>query len=53
MSDTVGPMARTVTDAAIVLGAMTGVHPDDSATTASAGRSYSDYPGKALSTATW
>jgi amidase len=31
--DTAGPMARTVTDAAILLGAMTGVDPNDPATT--------------------
>ncbi len=30
--DTAGPMARTVTDAAILLGAMTGVDPNDPAT---------------------
>ena len=30
--DTAGPMARTVTDAAIMLGAMTGVDPNDPAT---------------------
>ena len=29
--DTAGPMARTVRDAAILLGAMTGIDPDDSA----------------------
>jgi amidase len=33
--DTAGPMARTVTDAAILLGAMTGVDPGDQATSAS------------------
>ncbi len=33
--DTAGPMARTVTDAAIVLGALAGVDPEDSATTSS------------------
>ena len=33
--DTAGPMARTVTDAAILLGAMAGVDPRDKATTAS------------------
>jgi amidase len=32
--DTPGPMARTVADAAILLGAMTGVDPDDAATRA-------------------
>jgi amidase len=32
--DTAGPMARTVTDAAILLGVLVGVDPDDPATTA-------------------
>jgi amidase len=41
--DTAGPMARTVRDAAIVLGALTGVDPRDSATNASAGKSFPDY----------
>ena len=41
--DTAGPMARTVTDAAILLGAMTGTDPSDSASQASAGRSHTDY----------
>jgi amidase len=41
--DTAGPMARTVRDAAIVLGAMTGVDAQDQATAASAGRAHSDY----------
>ena len=41
--DTAGPMARTVRDAAIVLGALTGVDPRDDATRASAGKSYTDY----------
>jgi amidase len=36
-------MARTVRDAAIVLGALTGVDPRDSATNASAGKSFPDY----------
>jgi amidase len=36
-------MARTVRDAAIVLGALTGVDPRDDATKASAGKSYTDY----------
>jgi amidase len=35
--DTAGPMARTVADAAALLGALTGVDPRDSATRASAG----------------
>ena len=41
--DTAGPMARTVTDAAILLGAMTGIDTRDSASQASAGRSHTDY----------
>jgi amidase len=41
--DTAGPMCRTVKDAAILLGALTGVDPDDSATAASAGKSQTDY----------
>jgi amidase len=41
--DSVGPMARTVTDLAILLGALTGVDPRDAATTASDGRSHPDY----------
>src|SRR5437879_3172511 len=41
--DGAGPMCRTVRDAAILLGALTGVDPDDSATTASSGKSHSDY----------
>src|SRR5258706_6907698 len=41
--DTAGPMARTVSDAAILLGAMTGVDPMDPATAASRARSESDY----------
>ncbi len=41
--DTVGPHARTVADAAIVLGALTGVDPRDPATAASAGKFYTDY----------
>jgi len=41
--DTAGPMCRTVTDAAILLGALTGVDPRDSATTASSGRSFADF----------
>jgi len=41
--DTIGPFGRTVADAATVLGAMTGVDPRDPATSASAGRSFTDY----------
>jgi amidase len=41
--DTAGPMTRTVTDAAILLGAMAGVDPRDKATAASARRSTHDY----------
>jgi amidase len=41
--DTAGPMARTVRDVAILLGAMTGVDPDDSATFASQGKAAADY----------
>ena len=41
--DTAGPMARTVTDAAILLGALAGVDPRDTATRASSGKSSADY----------
>ncbi len=41
--DTAGPMARTVTDAAILLGALTGVDPDDDRTKESVGRTFTDY----------
>ena len=41
--DTAGPMARSVADAAALLGAMTGVDPDDPATAASQDHSYNDY----------
>jgi amidase len=41
--DTPGPMARTVTDAAIALGVMTGIDPSDSKTTASEGQALTDY----------
>ncbi len=43
--DTAGPMARTVADAAALLGALTGVDPRDRATAASDGRSHADYTG--------
>ena len=41
--DTPGPMARTVRDAAIMLGAMTGIDSTDSKTAASEGKMFSDY----------
>ncbi len=41
--DTAGPMCRTVRDAAILLGALTGVDPNDRATAASEGKSHTDY----------
>jgi amidase len=41
--DTAGPMARTVADAAILLGALTGVDPRDPATTPSQGKALTDY----------
>jgi len=41
--DTVGPMARTVADAAIVLSALVGVDARDPATQASEGKFYTDY----------
>lgn len=41
--DTAGPMARTVTDAAILLGAMTGIDSLDPATAASRGHVHADY----------
>ena len=41
--DTAGPMARTVRDAAILLGALTGIDPRDPATRASAGHALADY----------
>jgi amidase len=41
--DTAGPMARTVTDAAILLGWLTGVDQRDEATSASAQHAQSDY----------
>lgn len=41
--DTAGPMARTVTDVAIMLGALTGVDPRDDATEASRGQFRRDY----------
>jgi amidase len=41
--DTAGPMARTVRDAAILLGVIAGVDTRDSATSASSGRGQPDY----------
>ncbi len=41
--DGAGPMARTVRDAAILLGALTGVDRSDSATLASEGKALTDY----------
>ncbi len=43
--DSTGPMARTVRDAAIMLGAMVGVDPRDPLTAASAGNFLTDYTG--------
>jgi amidase len=41
--DTAGPMCRNVTDAAVLLGALTGVDSRDDATKASTGKSFADY----------
>ncbi|HZW80902.1 MAG TPA: amidase, partial [Candidatus Deferrimicrobiaceae bacterium] len=41
--DGAGPMCRTLRDAAIMLGVLTGVDPRDSATAASQGKSLTDY----------
>ena len=41
--DTAGPMARTVTDAVVLLGALTGIDPRDSVTKLSQGKSKGDY----------
>ena len=41
--DTAGPMARTVRDAAIFLGALTGVDSEDALTAESTGKNYTDY----------
>ena len=41
--DTAGPMARTVADAAAILGALTGVDPRDDVTNASQGNAHADY----------
>ena len=41
--DTAGPMARTVRDAALILGSLTGVDPSDPATSASVDRTLGGY----------
>ncbi|MDT7541894.1 MAG: amidase [Acidobacteriota bacterium] len=41
--DTAGPMARTVADAATLLGVLAGVDPRDAATTESRGKAQADY----------
>ena len=41
--DTAGPMTRTVADAAVLLGALTGVDARDALTKSSLGKSHSDY----------
>lgn len=41
--DTAGPMARTVKDAAILLGVLSGIDDNDSITNESKGKSYADY----------
>lgn len=41
--DTAGPMARTVRDAAILLGALTGIDPNDPVTRESGGKSHMEY----------
>ncbi|HEX5736403.1 MAG TPA: amidase [Blastocatellia bacterium] len=41
--DTAGPMARTVTDAAVLLGALTGTDSRDPVTAQSRGKSFDDY----------
>ncbi|MDE2805890.1 MAG: amidase [Gemmatimonadota bacterium] len=41
--DTAGPMCRTVRDAAVLLGPVTGVDPRDPATAASEGNAHTDY----------
>lgn len=41
--DTAGPMARTVSDAAILLGALAGIDPEDRATLANRGKAQADY----------
>ena len=41
--DTAGPMARTVADAAVLLGALAGADPRDPATAGSRGKARTDY----------
>ncbi len=41
--DTAGPIARNVTDAAVLLGAATGVDPNDGATADQSGHAFTDY----------
>ena len=41
--DTAGPIARNVTDAAVLLGAATGVDPNDAATAAQTGHAFTHY----------
>jgi amidase len=41
--DTAGPIARNVTDAAVLLGAATGVDPNDAATADQVGHAFTDY----------
>src|SRR6266545_5019644 len=41
--DTAGPIARNVTDAAVLLGAATGVDPNDAATADQTGHAFTDY----------
>lgn len=43
--DTPGPMARTVEDAAICLGVLTGIDLEDAKTQSSEGKSFTDYSG--------
>ena len=43
--DTAGPMARNVTDAAVLLGAATGIDPNDPATAEQAGHAFRNYTG--------
>lgn len=43
--DTAGPFARTVADAAILLGVMAGIDPQDAATHKSEGKTNQDYTG--------